>query len=86
VIERQETSGFDAITLVIAESVYARPILERCVPKTFPQTVKEECDKWLFETGEAANGVPYTQSMKDELYTAMTGIIRKVFCVEGYDE
>ena len=84
--ENAAFAHYDVVALLTTDQVYSRPILERCVPETFPQTVKEECDKWLAGTGEAANGAPYTQSMKDQLYNVMTTIIGKAFCVNGYEQ
>lgn len=81
-----DIAAFNAVALVVAENVYARPILERCVPETFPQTVKEECDLWISTVGEPEYGAPYTQGMRDNFYAIMIAECGKVFCIEGYCE
>ena len=77
---------FRAAAFAIGARVYARPILERCVPETFPETVRQECDWWLEKIGEPAYGQPYTQSMKDDLYAQMTEALGKESLVEGYSD
>jgi hypothetical protein len=81
---RQALDGLEAVCLEIVEQVYARPILERCVSETFPQTVKEECDKWIRATGEPKYGAPYTLAMRDKFYAVIIPACGKALQVEGF--
>lgn len=81
-----EIVDFKAAAFGIGTRVYARPILERCVPETFPDTVRQECDWWIEHIGEPAYGAPYTHGMRDEFCAAMIEALGKAFTVEGYGE
>ena len=81
---RHELDSLKAVCLEIVEQVYARPILERCVTETFPQTVKEECDKWIKATGEPEHGEPYTPVMREKFYAVMISACGEALQVEGF--
>ncbi len=81
-----ESVDFRAAAFAIGNRVYARPIIERCVPETFPDTVREECAWWIEHIGEPAYGQPFTHGMTDEFNAAMIEALGKAFTVEGYDE
>ena len=70
----------------IGARVYARPIIERCVPETFPDTVQQECDWWIERIGEPDYGQPYTDTMREHLYAVMIKSLGEAFCIEGFYE
>lgn len=85
--ERAETvQGLKEAALLIADKIYALPILERCVPETFPDAVKEACNRWVEEIGEDAYGQPWTATMRDKFYSLMLDAMGKAFTIEGYDD
>jgi hypothetical protein len=83
---QSEIIGFKEAGLDIADRVYARPILERCVPETFPDTVRQECDWWIENVGEPAYGCPYSDTMRENFYAVMIEALGKAFCIEGFCE
>ena len=81
-----EIIAFKDAAFGIGARVYARPIIERCVPETFPETVRQECDWWIERIGEPAYGQPYSETMRENLYAVMIEALGKAFTIEGYCE
>lgn len=81
-----EIVDFKEAAFGIGSRVYARPILERCVAETFPDTVREECAWWIEHIGEPAYGASYTHGMTDQLCAAMIKALGKAFTIEGYSD